>query len=53
MTAKLSRLNDVDNLFMLGPCPSLLPQLTRREFLKRAALAGVGLGLVEPALPKS
>jgi hypothetical protein len=33
--------------------PVLLPQLTRREFLKRAALAGVGLGLVELAPPKS
>jgi hypothetical protein len=27
--------------------PVTLPQLSRREFLKRAALAGVGLGLVE------
>ncbi len=33
--------------------PLRLPQLTRREFLKRAALAGVGLGLVELAPPKS
>jgi 3',5'-cyclic-AMP phosphodiesterase len=33
--------------------PVTLPQLTRREFLKRAALAGVGLGLVGPATPKS
>jgi hypothetical protein len=33
--------------------PVTLPQLTRREFLKRAALAGVGLGLVELAPPKS
>jgi Icc protein len=33
--------------------PLRLPQLTRREFLKRAALAGVGLGLVEFAPPKS
>ncbi len=33
--------------------PVMLPQLTRREFLKRAALAGVGLGLVELAAPKS
>ena len=33
--------------------PVTLPQLTRREFLKRAALAGVGMGLVELAPPKS
>ena len=33
--------------------PFFLPQLTRREFLKRVALAGVGLGLVELAPPKS
>jgi Icc protein len=33
--------------------PLHLPQLTRREFLKRAALAGVGLGLVELVPPKS
>ena len=33
--------------------PVTLPQLTRREFLKRAAIAGVGLGLVELAPPKS
>jgi hypothetical protein len=33
--------------------PVTLPQLTRREFLKRAGLAGVGLGLVELAPPKS
>ena len=33
--------------------PVTLSQLTRREFLKRAALAGVGLGLVELAPPKS
>jgi len=33
--------------------PVMMPQLTRREFLKRAALAGVGLGLVELAPPKS
>jgi metallophosphoesterase superfamily enzyme len=33
--------------------PLRLPQLTRREFLRRAALAGVGLGLVELAPPKS
>jgi len=33
--------------------PLHLPQLTRREFLKRAALAGIGLGLVELAPPKS
>jgi len=32
--------------------PLRLPQLTRREFLKRAALAGVGLGLVELTPPK-
>ncbi len=32
--------------------PVTLPQLTRREFLKRAALAGVGLGFVELAPPK-
>jgi hypothetical protein len=33
--------------------PVTLPQLTRREFLKRAALAGASLGLVELAPPKS
>ena len=33
--------------------PLYLPQLTRREFLRRAALAGVGLGLAEPVPPKS
>ncbi len=33
--------------------PLHLPQLTRREFLKRAALAGIGTGLVGPAAPKS
>jgi hypothetical protein len=33
--------------------PVTLPQLTRREFLKRAALAGVGMGLVELVPPKS
>lgn len=33
--------------------PLRLPQLTRREFLRRAALAGVGLGLVELAPQKS
>ncbi|HEX7570066.1 MAG TPA: metallophosphoesterase [Verrucomicrobiae bacterium] len=33
--------------------PVTLPQLTRREFLKRAALAGVGLGLVELVPPNS
>jgi len=33
--------------------PATLPQLSRREFLKRAALAGVGLGLVELVPPKS
>ncbi|MGO8836421.1 MAG: metallophosphoesterase family protein [Limisphaerales bacterium] len=33
--------------------PLHLPQLTRREFLKRAALAGVGLELMELAPPKS
>ncbi len=33
--------------------PVFLPQLSRREFLKRAALAGVGLGLVEFVPPKS
>jgi hypothetical protein len=31
--------------------PVTLPQLTRREFLKRAALTGVGLGLVELVPP--
>ena len=31
--------------------PVTLPQLSRREFLKRAALAGVGLGLVELVPP--
>jgi len=33
--------------------PATLPQLTRREFLKRAGRAGVGLGFVELASPKS
>jgi hypothetical protein len=33
--------------------PVTLPQLSRREFLKRALLAGIGMGLVELAPPKS
>ncbi len=33
--------------------PVTLPQLSRRKFLKRAALAGIGMGLVELVPPKS